>query len=220
MFMNNQGVYVVMPLCETDLVAKLQCVNKFPEDEARNIIIQIINAIEYAHNNKIVHRDLKLDNIFVSKEDSNKIYVGDWGLCSKFDKDGFLNESVGSLYYAAPEILAGKTYIGPEVDIFSMGVILYALVAGRLPWLPNKGSLPERTIRNNIQNGVFSTLEFSPDLADLIKKMLAPSTSDRITMEELKNHPFINAATEIENQETVAADIERNNSTSNGMTLN
>jgi len=97
------------------------------ENEARDVISQLIDALEYTTDEGWVHRDLKLENIMFHK---GKYIIGDWGFSRRFSYDSvIIGESFGSLYYAAPEIIKGDNYVGPECDIWSLGVILYTLVA-------------------------------------------------------------------------------------------
>ncbi|XP_022750677.1 SNF1-related protein kinase catalytic subunit alpha KIN10-like isoform X2 [Durio zibethinus] len=105
---------------------------RLQEDEARNFFQQIISGVEYCHRNMVVHRDLKPENLLLDSKCNVKI--ADFGL-SNIMRDGhFLKTSCGSPNYAAPEVISGKLYAGPEVDVWSCGVILYALLCGTLPF--------------------------------------------------------------------------------------
>lgn len=102
------------------------------EKTARRFFRQIASAVSYLHNNCIVHRDLKIENILVDEHGSVKII--DFGLSNFFDKTRFLSTFCGSLYFAAPELLRGIRYIGPEIDVWSLGVVLFVLLHGRVPF--------------------------------------------------------------------------------------
>lgn len=95
---------------------------KVNENRAREFLIEICNAVEYCHSNHIVHRDLKIENLLIDK--NGKLKLIDFGLANFFG-DNLLGTFCGSLYFAAPELLSGKKYWGPEVDMWSIGVILY-----------------------------------------------------------------------------------------------
>lgn len=91
-----------------------------------------MSAVDYTHRHKIVHRDLKPENLLLDKDLNVKI--ADFGLSNLLEDGKFLKTSCGSPNYAAPEVIAGRVYAGPEVDIWSCGVILYVLLCGRLPF--------------------------------------------------------------------------------------
>ncbi|KAJ1555040.1 serine/threonine-protein kinase KIN2 [Nowakowskiella sp. JEL0078] len=105
---------------------------KLKEKHARKFIRQIISAVDYCHKNNIVHRDLKIENILIDQSGSIKLI--DFGLSNLFSRKNFLSTFCGSLYFAAPELLNAKAYIGPEVDIWSLGIILFVLVCGKVPF--------------------------------------------------------------------------------------
>lgn len=102
------------------------------EKEGRRFFQQIMSAVDYTHRHKIVHRDLKPENLLLDADLNVKI--ADFGLSNLLEDGKFLKTSCGSPNYAAPEVIAGRVYAGPEVDIWSCGVILYVLLCGRLPF--------------------------------------------------------------------------------------
>jgi carbon catabolite-derepressing protein kinase len=102
------------------------------EREGRRFFQQIMSAVDYTHRHKIVHRDLKPENLLLDQDLNVKI--ADFGLSNLLEDGKFLKTSCGSPNYAAPEVIAGRVYAGPEVDIWSCGVILYVLLCGRLPF--------------------------------------------------------------------------------------
>lgn len=105
---------------------------KLPEEEARRFFRQLILAMNYCHKNSVLHRDLKPENLLLDRQRNIKII--DFGFGNTFHKDRLLDTFCGSPFYAAPEMIQGIKYTGPEVDVWSMGVILYALLSGRLPF--------------------------------------------------------------------------------------
>lgn len=102
------------------------------EDEARRIFQQIISAIEYSHLNKMSHRDLKPENLLLDED--NNIKLIDFGLANYMKDGASLTTACGSPNYAAPEVISGLAYGGNEVDIWSTGISLYAMVIGQLPF--------------------------------------------------------------------------------------
>lgn len=105
---------------------------KLKEKQARKFARQIASALDYCHRNSVVHRDLKIENILISKTGDIKII--DFGLSNLFSPRARLKTFCGSLYFAAPELLQARQYTGPEVDVWSFGVVLYVLVCGKVPF--------------------------------------------------------------------------------------
>jgi len=105
---------------------------RLKEKQARKFGRQIASALDYCHRNSIVHRDLKIENILISKNGDIKII--DFGLSNLFSPRSHLKTFCGSLYFAAPELLQAKAYTGPEVDVWSFGIVLYVLVCGKVPF--------------------------------------------------------------------------------------
>jgi serine/threonine protein kinase KIN1/2 len=105
---------------------------KLKEKQARKFSRQIASALDYCHRNSIVHRDLKIENILIAKTGDIKII--DFGLSNLFAPRGHLKTFCGSLYFAAPELLQARVYTGPEVDVWSFGIVLYVLVCGKVPF--------------------------------------------------------------------------------------
>jgi len=105
---------------------------RLKEKQARKFARQICSALDYCHRNSIVHRDLKIENILISKTGDIKII--DFGLSNLFAPHSTLKTFCGSLYFAAPELLQAKQYTGPEVDVWSFGIVLYVLVCGKVPF--------------------------------------------------------------------------------------
>ena len=102
------------------------------EDKARRFFQQIMSGVEYCHRHNVVHRDLKPENLLLDQ--NLNVKIADFGLSNMMTDGEFLRTSCGSPNYAAPEVISGKLYAGPEVDIWSCGVILYALLCGTLPF--------------------------------------------------------------------------------------
>ncbi|KAJ3098977.1 serine/threonine-protein kinase KIN2 [Phlyctochytrium planicorne] len=156
-----------------DLVASH---GRLSERRTRQIFHQILSAIDYAHRSFVVHRDIKLENIRIHPD--NTVKVLDFGFAT-FHSDRFKqHSSCGSPCYAAPEIYAQKAYHGPEVDIWSLGVCLYGMVVGSLPF--DKTSFRELS------------QEICLDVKDLIESMLRVRPEQRATMKYVLEHPWVN----------------------------
>ncbi|KFY52205.1 hypothetical protein V496_08602 [Pseudogymnoascus sp. VKM F-4515 (FW-2607)] len=158
---------------------------KMTETKARRFFQQIICAVEYCHRHKIVHRDLKPENLLLDNDLNVKI--ADFGLSNIMTDGNFLKTSCGSPNYAAPEVINGKLYAGPEVDVWSCGVILYVLLVGRLPF--DDDNIP--ALFAKIAKGHYVVPNYmTPGAASLIKKMLAVNPVHRVTIEEIRQDPW------------------------------
>ncbi|XP_011307582.1 serine/arginine repetitive matrix protein 2 [Fopius arisanus] len=156
------------------------------EEEARRIFRQISIAVFYCHKHKICHRDLKLENILLDQSGNAKI--ADFGLSNVFDDHRLLNTFCGSPLYASPEIVKGTPYHGPEVDCWSLGVLLYTLVYGAMPF---DGSNFKRLTRQISASDYFEPKCPSP-ASPLIKDMLTKCPSRRADIERICCHWWVN----------------------------
>lgn len=160
---------------------------KMAETKARRFFQQIVCAVEYCHRHKIVHRDLKPENLLLDGDLNVKI--ADFGLSNIMTDGNFLKTSCGSPNYAAPEVISGKLYAGPEVDVWSCGVILYVLLVGRLPF--DDEYIP--TLFKKISSGAYSTPPFvSSGARHIIHKMLKVNPMQRITVQDIRQDPWFN----------------------------
>jgi carbon catabolite-derepressing protein kinase len=158
---------------------------KMKENEARRFFQQIICAVEYCHRHKIVHRDLKPENLLL--DENLNVKIADFGLSNIMTDGNFLKTSCGSPNYAAPEVINGKLYAGPEVDVWSCGVILYVLLVGRLPF--DDEHIP--SLFAKIAKGHYVVPSYmSQGASALIKKMLAVNPVHRATIEDIRQDPW------------------------------
>jgi len=187
-------VFIVMEYVAGGLLFDLcQTMGAMGEDAGRFFMNQLVNSLDYMHNLRCVHRDLKLENILV--DDQLNLKIADFGFACYKSIDQ-LKSYRGTMTYMAPEIKEGKTYDGTQVDLFSVGVIIFIIVQGIFPF---KEARKEEYFYNLLLTGQIETYfekvngtGLSADFKDMILKLFSYNGSDRYTVEELKAHPWLN----------------------------
>ncbi|OLY85713.1 Carbon catabolite-derepressing protein kinase [Smittium mucronatum] len=184
---NKVDIIMVMEYAGGELFNYLVEKGRMPENEAKRFFQQIISAVEFCHKKGIVHRDLKPENLLLDA--FNNIKIADFGL-SNVVKDGeFLNTSCGSPNYAAPEVINGKLYAGPDVDVWSCGIILYVMLCGKLPF--DDENIPN--LFKKISSGIFSIpSHVSSGARNLIQQMLIVDPLKRITIAKIRQDHWFN----------------------------
>ncbi|XP_055018196.1 MAP/microtubule affinity-regulating kinase 3a isoform X19 [Boleophthalmus pectinirostris] len=164
---------------------------RMKEKEARAKFRQIVSAVQYCHQKHIVHRDLKAENLLLDAD--MNIKIADFGFSNEFTMGNKLDTFCGSPPYAAPELFQGKKYDGPEVDVWSLGVILYTLVSGSLPFDgQNLKELRERVLRGKYRIPFY----MSTDCENLLKRFLVLNPGKRGTLEQIMKDRWINSGFE------------------------
>ena len=181
-------LYIAMEYCEGrelfDYIVKRK---KLSEKEACKFFQQLINGVEYLHKQGIIHRDLKPENILL--DNNLNIKISDFGLSTFFNRGQFLQTPCGTPSYAPPEMLRGEKYNGEETDVWSCGIILYAMVCGSLPYAESK----EDIICKKIIGHDYSIPSFlSRSCIDLINGMMIIDPTKRLTINQIINHPWFN----------------------------
>jgi serine/threonine protein kinase len=151
---------------------------RLKEKEARKIFRQLLSAISYCHDNFVAHRDLKPENVLLDKNGN-----------IKFAPNHYLTTFCGSPNYAAPEIIRGIQYEGPQVDVWSLGVLLYVCLCGHLPF---KGKDVQATYQNVLQCCVSYPSTLSPEAVLLLKSIFKTDYKQRVTLSDLMLSPWVN----------------------------
>lgn len=182
----ENSIWLITELCSGgELFDYLTEKGRTSEQETRRIFGQLCLAVNYLHEKGIVHRDLKLENVLL--DERCRIKLGDFGFTREFDRGTYLETYCGTTGYAAPEMLEGKKYLGPEVDVWSLGVILYCLLTGGLPFDDDD----ESVMREMVIKGDFEDPEWlSNDIRDLVHKILQKDPVKRITIPQILAHSW------------------------------
>ena len=173
-----------------DLLHFINTHHSITEAQACKIFRQTLAAVKFLHKSHIAHRDLKPENILLDM--NGNIRLIDFGFAKRWTDHSVFTSRCGSLAYVAPEIITGKPY-GPAVDIWSLGVILYAMVSGELPFV---GETTEEQLKRIAYCEPKINPAFSNDLKHLLRGMLAKNSSARLTIEQIEMHPWMRCAKE------------------------
>ena len=185
---SKTNLYFVIEYCKGgelfDYIVKNR---RLKEPEACVFFQQIINGVEYLHKQGIIHRDLKPENLLLDY--NNNIKISDFGLSTFFSKNHFLQTACGTPSYAPPEMLEGLQYNGEASDIWSCGIILYAMLCGTLPFTESK----EEIIVKKIKMHDYSIPKYlSKEAQDMLNHILKINPEERFTIEGIKKHPWFN----------------------------
>jgi serine/threonine protein kinase len=185
-------IYLIMEFAASgELFDHIVANTRLKEKEACKFFHQIISGIEYIHKLNIVHRDLKPENLLLDHQ--NRIKIVDFGLSNTYKTGEELKTACGSPCYAAPEMIAGKTYKGLKVDIWSAGVILFAMICGYLPFEdPNTGELYKKILACEYKFPKY----ISPEGKDLIKSILVVDPEARAGIADIRKHPWFSQVAE------------------------
>jgi len=188
---NPTTIFLIMEYINGGELFEYICLKqRLTELEACRFYQDIINGIEYLHKQGIVHRDLKPENLLLNGKKELKIV--DFGLSNTYRQGELLKTPCGSPCYAAPEMILGKEYYGLYVDIWSSGIILFAMIFGFLPFDDHNTD----ELYRKITSGKYSIPSSASDrLKDFIKKILVTDPKKRIGLDGIKTHPWFNLIT-------------------------
>ena len=195
-YISNSHYYIVTEFCkEGELFSYIK--NKYNERQLAVLFYQVFSGLWYLHDNKILHRDIKLENIMISKKEKDNdtgdelfwVKIIDFGTAKIFEKNKKEKDVVGSSYYIAPEVL--RQNYNEKCDTWSVGVILYMMLVGRAPF----DGKDDEEIISKINTADYNSKEpklmkRSPEVRDLVSKLLQKDTSKRYSAREALNHPW------------------------------
>ncbi|MCO5598505.1 hypothetical protein L7F22_052602 [Adiantum nelumboides] len=194
-FEDDNAVHLVMELCEGgELFDRIVARGHYHERAAASVARTIIEVVQACHKHGVIHRDLKPENfLFANKREDSSLKAIDFGLSVSFKPGEKFSEIVGSPYYMAPEVL--RRNYGPEVDVWSTGVILYILLCGVPPfWAETEQGVAQAILRGVIDFKREPWPKVSDKAKSLVRKMLDPDPRRRLTAEQVLDHPWLQNA--------------------------
>ena len=190
-FEDSENVYILLELCQNQTLTELiRRRKRLTEMEVQCYTIQIISALKYLHSHKVIHRDIKLGNLFLNEK--LEVKMGDFGLATKLEYDGERKRTIcGTPNYIAPEILEGKSGHSYEVDVWSLGVLVFTLLVGKPPFETSDVKSTYRKIRMNTY-AFPEHVSVSDEAKNFVRGILVTEPSLRPGVDELLSHSFLN----------------------------
>ncbi|CDH50159.1 protein serine threonine kinase [Lichtheimia corymbifera JMRC:FSU:9682] len=192
-FEDAHNVYLIVELCDNKTLSELiKRRQRLTEAETRYFLIQVLGACRYMHDNRVIHRDIKLSNVFLDR--NMDVKIGDFGLSALLVNAQDRKKTVcGTPNYIAPEILFSKSGHDHKVDMWSIGVLMFTLLVGRHPFQQKDVKQIYKKIKQNYNEPSYefpSSLNISEDAKDLVKKLLVNKPDQRPSVPEVLKHPF------------------------------
>eukprot|EP00906_Rhabdomonas_costata_P014762 RCo021194 len=190
-FEDRDFAYILLELCGRQTLMELQRrLKRLTEPEAAFFLLQTVQGVRYMHSRSVIHRDIKLGNLFLT--DALEVKIGDFGLAAQLEFDGERKLTVcGTPNYIAPEILDGGPYGHSfEVDVWSLGVVLYTMLVGRPPFETNDVQTTYHRIRS-LTYGFPSGVDVSPGARRLIQRILQARPEHRPTLAQIEADPWL-----------------------------
>lgn len=189
-FEDESNIYVLLELCQNETLCELMTRRKrLTELEVQSYLAQLVSALKYLHGHRVIHRDIKLGNLFLN--DKMEIKLGDFGLATRLEFEGERKSTIcGTPNYIAPEIIDGQIGHSYEVDIWSLGVLIYTLSVGKPPFETPDIRQTYRKIRSCAYNFPGSP-KLSSELKDLISNLIVSDPANRLCLDNILYHPFM-----------------------------
>jgi len=180
-------IYLILEDCPNgELFALISESGKLPEEECKTMFTHIVEGLVYIHSKEVAHRDLKPENILLDANMNPKI--ADFGLSHQVTTKALLSTPCGSPFYAPPEVISSKPYDGKQCDLWSLGVVLFTMSVGALPWTQQH----QTALYKQIIEGEYKIPKsITGNLRDLIHKLMSVNPADRPTALEVLSHPWI-----------------------------
>ncbi|EAX93745.1 CAMK family protein kinase [Trichomonas vaginalis G3] len=188
---DDLNYYIFMEFCPNgELFQHIVDEGKLSEDETKTIVYQVFSVLSYIHSKGIAHRDLKPENLLLDEQ--GHVKISDFGLSRFVGQTGIANTPCGSPCYASPECVSGCPYNAFTSDVWSTGVIIYAMLTGQLPWTKRN----QTQLFQQIRRGEYTIPKhLTPDCQNFIQGLMTVDITKRLTIEEALNHPWMAAVT-------------------------
>lgn len=188
---DDLNYYIFMEFCPNgELFQHIVDEGKLSEDEAKTIVYQVFSVLAYIHSKGIAHRDLKPENLLLDEQ--GHVKISDFGLSRFVGQTGIANTPCGSPCYASPECVSGCPYNAFTSDVWSTGVIIFAMLTGQLPWTKRN----QAQLFQQIRRGEYTVPKsLTPDCQSFIQGLMTVDITKRLTIEEALNHPWMAAVT-------------------------
>ncbi|KAL6192065.1 hypothetical protein ACLB2K_038452 [Fragaria x ananassa] len=186
---DEDDLHMVLDMCDAPDLFRRVTLTAFAEPEASSVMSQLMQAVTHCHRLGIAHRDIKPDNVLFDGWD--RLRLADFGSAEKFGEGELMSGVVGTPYYVAPEVLAGREY-GEKVDVWSAGVVLYIMLAGFPPFYgESSAEIFEAVQRANLRFPASVFQSVSPSVKELLRRMLCKDVSRRFSAEKVLSKWFI-----------------------------
>ena len=187
LYSDQTNFYVFMEYCPNgELFQYIIDRGRLAEADAKPIIREMLDTIQYVHSTNVSHRDLKPENLLIDKD--GRVKLSDFGLSRYVGRNHLVETPCGSPCYASPECLSGKPYNGLTTDVWSLGVIIYAMLTGQLPWTKRN----QAQLFAQIKRGEYTIPKFlSPEAQSFVSGLMTVDISKRLTIKQAIDHPFL-----------------------------